>query len=125
MSPNAGGGVGVAGAGGRSPNKVWRSNSMFNLCPRIDLELTCCVPSSTQCGRRSGRAARSLSRHLEQIGTMQDPGSRISDPGSDFFPSPNPGSEFLPSRVPDPNFFHPESQIRMKKFKYFNPENYF
>jgi hypothetical protein len=40
MSPNAGGERGVAGsqpmsgAVHRSPNKLWRSNSIFNLCRR-------------------------------------------------------------------------------------------
>ncbi len=26
------------------------------------------------------------------------------------------------SRIPDPNFFHPESRIRIKEFQYFNPK---
>jgi hypothetical protein len=35
----------------------------------------------------------------------------------------DPGCSGL-SRIPDPNFFHPGSQIRIKEFKYFNP-NFF
>jgi hypothetical protein len=27
--------------------------------------------------------------------------------------------------IPDPNFFHPESWIRIKEFKYFNPQTFF
>jgi hypothetical protein len=27
--------------------------------------------------------------------------------------------------IPDPNFYHPESRIRIKEFKYFNPRNCF
>ncbi len=27
--------------------------------------------------------------------------------------------------IPDPNFFHPGSRICIKKFKYFNPKNWF
>ncbi len=40
------------------------------------------------------------------------PGSRIPDPGSDFFPS----------RIPYPNCLHPGSRILIKEFKYFNPK---
>jgi hypothetical protein len=29
------------------------------------------------------------------------------------------------SRIPDPNFFHPGSRIRIKEFKYFNPQKWF
>ncbi len=37
-----------------------------------------------------------------------------------------PGSEFFPSRIlRTSEFFHHGSQIRIKKFKYFNPENCF
>jgi hypothetical protein len=38
--------------------------------------------------------------------------SSVADPGCLF-------------RLPDPNFFHPGSRIRIKKFKYFNPQNCF
>jgi hypothetical protein len=33
-----------------------------------------------------------------------------------------PGSDFFPSRIPDPNCLHPGSLIRIKEFKYFNPQ---
>ncbi len=35
---------------------------------------------------------------------------------------PDPGSDFFPSRIPDPNCLHPGSRIRIKEFKYFNPQ---
>ncbi len=41
-----------------------------------------------------------------------------------FFIS-DPGSEFFTSRIPDPSFFHPGSRIRLKEFKYFNPNKWF
>jgi hypothetical protein len=61
-----------------------------------------------------------LSRLLLPILRPLLPVMRIRDvyPGSQI---PDPGSDFLSSRIPDPNCFHPGSRIRIKKFKYFNP----
>ncbi len=47
-------------------------------------------------------------------------GMFIPDPRSECFPSP-----IRMFSIPDPNFFHPGSRIRIKKFKYFNPKNWF
>jgi hypothetical protein len=33
-----------------------------------------------------------------------------------------PRSDFFPSRIPDPNCLHPRSRVRIKEFKYFNPQ---
>jgi hypothetical protein len=38
---------------------------------------------------------------------------------------PDPGSDFFPSRIPDPKCFHSGCRIRIKEFKYFNPEKRF
>jgi hypothetical protein len=56
---------------------------------------------------------------VSDINSVADPGclSRIR-----LFSIPDPGSELSPSRIPDPNCLPPGSRIRIKEFKYFNPQ---
>ncbi len=70
----------------------------------------------------NGQTVRSASAWIAVILTVLR--IRDVDTGSDFFLSqfPDPGSELSPSRIPDPNCLHPGSRIRIKEFKYFNPQ---
>ncbi len=77
-------------------------------------------------GTRSRSRSRSLMTKIGKIIIKNNILKRASSHccGSGMF-IPNTGSEFFPSRIPDPNFFHPGSRIRIKEFKYFNPQKLF
>ncbi len=51
-----------------------------------------------------------------------DPGGQKGPTKIDKSSVADPGCK---SRIPDPNFFHPESRIRVKEFKFINPKDWF
>ncbi len=92
MSPNAGGGEGVAGsqpmstAVHRSPNKLWRSNSIFNLWKRhsghvffelgpVPAALPLLRPAAGHDGRQCRPEAKECSKYMKRkrrLGQIQE-----------------------------------------------------
>jgi hypothetical protein len=88
-----------------------------------------CRFSGRQAGLRSEGSHQALQRDLHRAqqedrafqGTLQMLHLHSVLRKRDVYPA----SEFFPSRIPDPIFFHPGSAIRIKEFKYLNPQKWF